>query len=103
MTKSADYILIDHLLLFFEEFFENFTNYSYSNVKPAALTATPSMRVTELSRPKTTPSKYRPPLELPRDVTPSALKARLSRRVNQLARPKHGPETWNKSLWKDYR
>lgn len=87
------------LRFIFIELFDNRTNYAYSGVKSAALTAECSIRTAKLARPKPAPVGFTPAYDLPRAVPESALRARLSKRIEELAKPKHNKLTYTQSLW----
>ncbi|CAF0890319.1 unnamed protein product [Rotaria sp. Silwood1] len=71
-----------------QEFFDNITNYAYSGVKSAALTARHSDRLVKLSQPKKPPSSYKDAYTLPKTVSEQALSAQATDRVRELAKPR---------------
>lgn len=97
-------VIVSSLLHWFSiEFFDNFTNYSYSGVNESALTAGCTSRLAHLARPKTAAVGYREAHVLPREVSEGALQARPTNRVNELAKPRHSLKTYKKSLWNNGR
>ncbi|CAF0794282.1 unnamed protein product [Rotaria sordida] len=77
-----------------QEFFDNFTNYAYSGVKPTALAAECSNRLIILARPKKTPAGFMSGYILPRDVPEGALRAHITGRIEELAKPRHNKNTY---------
>ncbi|CAF1245950.1 unnamed protein product [Rotaria sordida] len=73
-----------------QEFFDNITNYAYSGVKPAALTARYSQRLAKLAQPKTTPTGYKDAYILPKAVSEQALSVQATDRICELAKPRRG-------------
>lgn len=76
------------ICLLFLEFFDNFGNYAYSTVTPAALNGQCSPRVHRLAEPKPTPHGYLQAYTLPRSVSAQALNVQITDRLSQLAKPR---------------
>jgi hypothetical protein len=70
------------------EFFDNFRNYAYSTVSPAALNGDCSTRLHRLAEPKPTPHGYLEAFNLPRSVSAQALNVKITDRLSQLAKPR---------------
>ncbi|CAF2824103.1 unnamed protein product [Rotaria sp. Silwood2] len=71
-----------------QEVFDNITNYAYSGVKSAALTARYSDHLAKLSQPKKTPTGYKEAYILPKAVPEQALCVQPTDRVSELAKPR---------------
>lgn len=87
-------------IVFLLEFFDNVTNYAYSGVKPTALTAECSDRLTALAKPKPTPKGYIEAYLLPKSVSEQALNNHISDRIAELAKPRQNTIILN-AAWKN--